>query len=548
MKKSVGTLSLALLLVGSLLAGCTSKNNGNSAASPSTSTGTAASTAPSGSANSSSPKPAADNMAEKVKLHIMVNGWINNPANGEDPIKKYLNDKFNVDIQFDNINANDLENKLLVQFSSNQPPDIIFASDKNKIVKLHNQGVLLDDLKPYLDKVPSIKANFNDLSIPYGTVGGKLIGLPVAPRTNNWGMMIRQDWLDSLGMKQPTNEKELLDVLRAFTFKDPDKNGKDDTWGISAAGAGKGVGEISFLAAMFGPTGPATSGGDSVGYYMDGGKLTNTIMDGNHQKFLDLLRTIVSEKLIDPDWYTQGWEQRKAKLFGDKYGIAWYPPADLYGEADVFANSGKDPTTQWLPMTLPKAGSAGGLRPPGSVSSGMYAITAEAAKNPVKLQRILKLLNDVTYPNEAYFALRWGVGVPGIGNKLVDMGGGLTYFDTVPDTVRTKNTGLIDWGSWVAVGDKVFYGAGPLTDATKKRIGLDNGVAASPAYPNFQDLVTFDSALKTATDQLKAEFEIKYVLDKGADYASFKADWLKKGGEKMLTQASEQLKAMGIAK
>ena len=42
-------------------------------------------------------------------------------------------------------------------------------------------------------------------------------------------MIIRQDWLDKLGLKAPTTIDEFEEVIRAFTEDDPDGNGQKDT-------------------------------------------------------------------------------------------------------------------------------------------------------------------------------------------------------------------------------------------------------------------------------------------------------------------------------
>ncbi|MBO1722884.1 sugar ABC transporter substrate-binding protein, partial [Extibacter sp. GGCC_0201] len=72
---------------------------------------------------------------------------------------------------------------------------------------------------------------------------GKLKGIACAPGEQLWSFLIRQDWLDNLGLYMPTTAEELLDVMRAFTFDDPDGNGKDDTYGFTAAGGGT-VGDL----------------------------------------------------------------------------------------------------------------------------------------------------------------------------------------------------------------------------------------------------------------------------------------------------------------
>jgi len=42
-----------------------------------------------------------------------------------------------------------------------------------------------------------------------------------------------QDWLEAVGMEMPATIEELHDVLYAFTYNDPDQNGKNDTYGFS---------------------------------------------------------------------------------------------------------------------------------------------------------------------------------------------------------------------------------------------------------------------------------------------------------------------------
>ena len=47
------------------------------------------------------------------------------------------------------------------------------------------------------------------------------------------GIIIREDWLNNLKLKKPTNLNELYEVLKAFTYGDPDRDGKDDTIGLT---------------------------------------------------------------------------------------------------------------------------------------------------------------------------------------------------------------------------------------------------------------------------------------------------------------------------
>lgn len=70
--------------------------------------------------------------------------------------------------------------------------------------------------------------------LPY-TMAGKRMGIPVLDFAMHQEsvMTVRQDWLDKLGLKAPTTLAELEVVLDAFSNKDPDGNGKKDTYGMA---------------------------------------------------------------------------------------------------------------------------------------------------------------------------------------------------------------------------------------------------------------------------------------------------------------------------
>ncbi|MDU0106158.1 extracellular solute-binding protein, partial [Acinetobacter baumannii] len=45
-------------------------------------------------------------------------------------------------------------------------------------------------------------------------------------------MIIRTDWLKNVGLDMPETLDDFYEVLKAFKEKDPDGNGKDDTYGM----------------------------------------------------------------------------------------------------------------------------------------------------------------------------------------------------------------------------------------------------------------------------------------------------------------------------
>ncbi|MGW7202042.1 ABC transporter substrate-binding protein [Streptomyces sp. NPDC054837] len=69
------------------------------------------------------------------------------------------------------------------------------------------------------------------------TVGidGRHYGIPYSRQAQT--LMIRTDWLKKLGLKAPTTWQQLLTVAKAFATRDPDGDGKTDTYGMVVPGS-----------------------------------------------------------------------------------------------------------------------------------------------------------------------------------------------------------------------------------------------------------------------------------------------------------------------
>ncbi|MBW8738645.1 MAG: sugar ABC transporter substrate-binding protein [Streptomyces turgidiscabies] len=69
------------------------------------------------------------------------------------------------------------------------------------------------------------------------TVGidGKHYGIPYSRQAQT--LMIRTDWLRKLGLEAPTTWQEMLAVAKAFATRDPDGDGRADTYGMAVPGS-----------------------------------------------------------------------------------------------------------------------------------------------------------------------------------------------------------------------------------------------------------------------------------------------------------------------
>jgi multiple sugar transport system substrate-binding protein len=82
------------------------------------------------------------------------------------------------------------------------------------------------------------------------TVGidGRHYGIPYSRQAQT--LMIRKDWLAELGLEAPTTWQEMLSVAKAFATRDPDGDGKADTYGMVAPGSAQN-GYVAWWGASF---------------------------------------------------------------------------------------------------------------------------------------------------------------------------------------------------------------------------------------------------------------------------------------------------------
>lgn len=158
-------------------------------------------------------------------------------------MQKHLEEKYNIDIDLIVLPGwTDGPTKLNTLMASDDMPSLIWwgwANDKE--YQQWKDAGLLVEVSEYYNKYTNMRDYYNSMNpmtLFYDTEDdGKMYRMPAScaePACES--LYIRQDWLDNLDMEVPTTIEELNEVLRAFTEDDPDKNGKDDTYGLGGAG------------------------------------------------------------------------------------------------------------------------------------------------------------------------------------------------------------------------------------------------------------------------------------------------------------------------
>lgn len=122
--------------------------------------------------------------------------------------------------------------KMNTGLTTNSLPKVTFVkfSDYN-LVKNAIRSDAFWEIGPYLQDYGNLK-NLDSSILDQTSIDGKIYGLYTERPSSRQGVIIRKDWLDRLQLNSPQTLDELYEVMRQFTYADPDGNGKQDTVGI----------------------------------------------------------------------------------------------------------------------------------------------------------------------------------------------------------------------------------------------------------------------------------------------------------------------------
>ncbi len=178
MKKKLICLMLVVSMAAALITGC----GGSTATESSTEAGTTE------SSDAAETAEASTDSSEKVVLDVI------NYHVGTDYAAEYYDYLFtefqkteegkNVEFNFEEIPTTDAFNqKIKLLISSGDLPDIVLNGGNN-IVALAAESGKVVDLTPYFDADPEWKATFDEESLEFNTVDGKIYGVPVSKETS----------------------------------------------------------------------------------------------------------------------------------------------------------------------------------------------------------------------------------------------------------------------------------------------------------------------------------------------------------------------------
>jgi putative aldouronate transport system substrate-binding protein len=327
-----------------------------------------------------------------------------------------IREKLNINLTITALPSNESDQDVKVQAAgaSNSLPDL-FMIRRDSLLNLIRVGLIapvdeLYDLMPVRTRV-----QYDSDSRGFTTVNGKSYGL-ASPGTitKNEGVLIRKDWLDKLGLSVPVTTEDFLEVMKAFTFQDPDGNGRNDTYGYGAFieidNVEEGLGRrFAPLMGAFGVAGTWSLRAEDPGL---------NIRKAAYFDALSYVKRIIDEKVIDPNWISYGKDDFRAAWKQGRFGIMREQNAAFAAESNYAPFDKNFPNGEWIVIDPPKG--PNGHQAVGVYTQGyrIYAVSAkamQAGKGPA-IARLLEWMSS----DEGYYLLGWGE--EGVNYTLDDKG------------------------------------------------------------------------------------------------------------------------------
>lgn len=401
MKKRVMLLLLTAVLAASFLIACSNKDKGGT-------------TAPSG--GNTNTDGASGESEEPMTLEL----WTSNRDALENKnawyVKK-IEDEFNVKIEmkYRNEGASDYVEWLTLSMVGDEAPDwfrdqainLSTLSDfvKQGLVAELNPDMVKENMPNYVEWTKKYDYIFGEDPLSIYSVDGQVYSISDAKvdLSKFCILAFRQDWLDNLSLPVPETLDEFTEVMRAFTFDDPDGNGVKDTYGYIGI-TGNADWAFSPLFAAFG-TYPG------IWYAKEDGTITRGEIEPATKEAIIYIKELYDMGVIDPEWMTIDFEQAKNKVVSSVVGSSWQNWLTIL-TVDGWWSALKEaePDANWAitPGIVGKNGDQGVMQFNPLAGVGI-SFSKHMEKEPEKMAKYLQVFDAIAGDPAWHEAEIWGV-------------------------------------------------------------------------------------------------------------------------------------------
>ncbi|WP_159619027.1 extracellular solute-binding protein [Ruania rhizosphaerae] len=244
-----------------------------------------------------------------------------------------LEEAAGVTIEWEEVSA-DWDQKKSTMLAAGDIPDLVVGTNAITNADLATFTGLFEDLSDDMDALPNVAEMFDAVPVTQEMAtmpSGAVYSLPSYRRfwpETGTRQFINQQWLDTLGLEQPTTWDELHEVLLAFKEEDANGNGDpDDEIPMDWAPAGDDGFGLFQPTVLLGSLGLPIADGGAQGYFVEDGQVGNFLIDERYRELISFLHELYADGLISQDVMTQDYSAYQSVARGDgdsaRVGFTW---------------------------------------------------------------------------------------------------------------------------------------------------------------------------------------------------------------------------------
>ncbi|WP_454190481.1 extracellular solute-binding protein [Paenibacillus sp. Marseille-Q7038] len=461
-------------------------------------------------------------------------------------------DELGIEVTYDWIvpdtNYND---KMNVTLASGDLPDVLKVSAV-QFEQLHEAG-MLEDLTEIYDKYASdLVKEFMSAEDGAGlkpvTKDGKIYAMVSFPGSLDSSDMIwiRQDWLKKVGLEAPISMQELIKIAEAFTFEDPDGNGKNDTFGIAL---NKDLPINGFLLGYHGYL--------ETWIKDESGQVVNGTVQPEVKEGLRELQDLYKKGVIDPEFGVKDFAKMMEDVNAGKSGMFFLPQ---WAPFQVSSMIKKDQNVDWMPYPVQSIDNEPAKTQNHLSLGGIFAVR-KGYEHPEALIKLLNFQAEKMFGESAeteradYLNGLTGLGFQNATVSNLPANKNVKAQDEVEKAIKTGGTSGLGLEAKLFYEDIMDYRNGNLDKWHMERIFGPESSQGVIKYYRDNDLIVMNEFIyaptktmntKQATlDKLRAETFLKIIYGNLSidEFDNFVTNWKKLGGNQITQEVNEVINA-----
>lgn len=483
--------------------------------------------------------PATGASASPATATTIALDWVNFPGitTESNYASQYVEKKFAIKLKKVYTTAYaDYKQKLQLQLSSGEIPDVLFVMDPGEVNKYASQGLLAEVPLATIEKyAPRTKSNL-DKQAPqgwyYSNVNGKNYGLPTFYFTGQFTskQLWRTDLLKQAGIdKVPATINEFTEAFAALK--------KIGVYGMSTYGNSY----YNQFHTIFGAYGVMPTQ-----WMLKDGKVVNGAVQPEAKDALAKLAEWYKAGYIDPDFVT-------GQDLGPKFIQGKYAFSDSSNVASL-DETNPNSSISLLKSANPKGTLAFGAPPTGpsgksggwawGTAGNIWAFGKQLEKEPEKLQKALQMIDEIQNNEEVWLALAWGEKGKhwDYADAAAGTSAGMKRIAPFEDLTKLQADGILDTGN----GSTAWATQPNLTLMEKnysKKLLDTFKLYNHPVNDIFGKSDILPSSGKYWGDLIKLKTEAYAAIVRGdkplSYFDDFVKQWNEKGGSQLEKEANE---------